>query len=106
MADFLQEEEESLKEALVVTMPCEKGDKTDLDAPSPPKTRTELPQDTPEPAPDTELPLEDRRQVQGHPEAGALGPSRQDRPEGSPVQAPGQSLLLGEQMQSPRPDDT
>ncbi|KAM5307987.1 interleukin-12 receptor subunit beta-1 isoform 1-T1 [Glossophaga mutica] len=106
MADFLQEEEESLKEALVVTMPCEKGDRADLDTPSPPKVRTELPPDAPEPAPDTELPLEDRRRVQGHPEAGALGPSGQDRLEGSPVQAAGLSLLLGEQMQSPRPDGT
>lgn len=87
-------------------MPCEKGDRADLDTPSPSKAKTELPQDAPEPAPDTELPLEDRGQVQGHPEAGDLGLSGQDRLEGSPVQAAGLSLLLGEQMQSPRPDGT
>ncbi|XP_036884748.1 interleukin-12 receptor subunit beta-1 isoform X1 [Sturnira hondurensis] len=105
-ADFLQEEEESLKEALVVTMPCEQGDRADLDTPSPPKANMELSRDTPEPAPDTELPLEEKRQVQGHPEAGALGLFGQDRLESSPVQAAGLSLLLGEQMQSPRPDGT
>lgn len=100
--DFPVEEEESLKEALVVTMPFEKGEVADLDTPSPLKDKIELPQGTLESALDTELPLEDRRQVQEHLETRVLGPSRKNSLEGSPAQETGLSLLLGDHMQSPR----
>nr|XP_019592638.1 PREDICTED: interleukin-12 receptor subunit beta-1 isoform X3 [Rhinolophus sinicus] len=102
-ADFLEEEEE--EEALVVTMPWDKGEGPDLDTSGPLKDKMELPPGVPEPALDTELPLEDSRQVQGYgyPEAGALGPREQDSLEGSPAQAAGLPLLLKGLMQSPRP---
>ncbi|XP_014401271.1 PREDICTED: interleukin-12 receptor subunit beta-1 [Myotis brandtii] len=103
-ADFQKEEEESLKEALVVTMPCGKGEVADPPAPSPLRGQTELPWGTLEPALDAELCLEDRRQGQGHPEAGVLEPSGQGSLEGSSARAAGRSLLLGDQMQSPRSD--
>lgn len=98
--DFQKEEEESLKEALVVTMPCGKGKLADWHTPSPLQDKTEQPCGTLEPALDAELSLEDRRQVQGHPEAEVLEPRGQD----SSAQAAGQSLLLGDQMQSPWSD--
>ncbi|XP_066206308.1 interleukin-12 receptor subunit beta-1 isoform X1 [Saccopteryx leptura] len=98
-ADF--QEEEFLKEALVVTMPCGKSEVADLDTPSPLKDKTELPRGIPEPALDIALPL-DRRQVQGHLESGPLESSGQDSLEASPAQAAGLSLILGDQMQSPR----
>ncbi|KAM5232684.1 interleukin-12 receptor subunit beta-1 isoform 1-T1 [Hipposideros larvatus] len=98
-ADFLEEEEE---EALVVTMPWDKGKGPDLDTPGSLKDKMELPPSAPEPAIDTELPLEERRQVQGYPEAGALWPREQDSLEGSPAQAAGLPLLLEDLMQSPR----
>lgn len=103
-ADFQKQEEESLKEALVVTMPCGKGEVAAPHAPSPLRGRTELPWGTLEPALDAELCLEDRRQGQGHPEAGVLEPSGQLSLEGSSAQAAGPSLLLGDHMQSPRSD--
>uniref|UniRef100_G1PNM6 Interleukin-12 receptor subunit beta-1 n=1 Tax=Myotis lucifugus TaxID=59463 RepID=G1PNM6_MYOLU len=103
-ADFQKEEEESLKEALVVTMPCGKGEVADPHAPSPLRGQTELPWGTLEPALDAELCLEDRRQGQGHPEAGVLEPSGQGSLEGSSARAAGRSLLLGDQMQSLRSD--
>lgn len=102
--DFQKEEEESLREALVVTMPCGKGEVADLHTPGPLQDRTELPWGAREPALDADLSLEDRRQVQGHPEAGALEPSGQDSREDSAAQAAGRSLLLGDQTQSPRSD--
>lgn len=88
----------------MVTMPCGKGEVADLHAPSPLQGQTELPWGTLEPALDAELCLEDRRQGQGHPEAGLLEPSGQHSLEGSSAQAAGLSLLLGGQMQSPRSD--
>ncbi|XP_036138085.1 interleukin-12 receptor subunit beta-1 [Molossus molossus] len=94
-ADFLEEEEESLKEGLVMMMPCEKIKVADLDTVSPLKDKTELLQGTPEPALDTERPLEDRRQVHRHSQARVLGPSGQDSLEGSPTQVAGLSLHLG-----------
>lgn len=102
--DFQKEEEESLREALVVIMPCGKGEVADLCTPGPLQDRTELPWGTREPALDAELSLEDRRQVQGHPEARVLEPSGQDSWEGSSAQAAGRSLLLGDQTPSPRSD--
>ncbi|XP_039723779.1 interleukin-12 receptor subunit beta-1 isoform X1 [Pteropus medius] len=104
-ADFLEEEEESPKQALVVTMSWDKDDRADLDMPGPFKDKTELPQSAPEPALDTELPLEDRRRVQGYPKAGSLGLSGQDSLEGSPAQVAALPLLLGDLMQSPRSGD-
>lgn len=83
-------------------MPWDKGNEADLDMPGPFKDKMELPQSAPEPALDTELPLEDRRWVQGHPKAGGLGPSGQDSLEGSPAQVAVLPLLLGDLMQSPR----
>lgn len=76
-------------------MPCEKVKVAVLDTPNPLEDKTELLRGTPEPALDTELPLEDRRQVQGHPQARVLGPSGQDSLEGSPAQVAGLSLDLG-----------
>lgn len=83
-------------------MPWDKGGGPDLDTPGPLKDKTELPLRAPEPALDTQLPLEERRQVQGYPEEGALWPREQDSLEGSPAQAAGLPLLLEDQMQSPR----
>ncbi|XP_059552225.1 interleukin-12 receptor subunit beta-1 isoform X1 [Myotis daubentonii] len=103
-ADFQKEEEELLKEALVVTMPCGKGEVADLHAPSPLRGQTELPWGTLEPALDAELCLEDRRQGQGHPETRVLEPSGLGSLEGSSARAAGPSLLLGDHMQSPRSD--
>lgn len=103
-ADFQKEEDECLKEALVVTMPCGKGEVADLHAPSPLQDKTELPWGTLESALDAELCLEDRTQKQGHPEARVLEPSGQDSLEGSSARAAGLSLLLGDQMQSPGSD--
>lgn len=102
-ADFPEEEEEeSPKQALVVTMPWDKGDGADPDMPGLFEDKMELPQSALEPALDTELPLEDRRWVQGHPKAGGLGLSGQDSLEDSPAQVAGLPLLLGDLIQSPR----
>ncbi|XP_030872988.1 interleukin-12 receptor subunit beta-1 isoform X2 [Leptonychotes weddellii] len=97
-ADF--PEEVSLKEALVVNTSWEKGEGTDLDTPAG-EVKTELLRGTPELALDTELPLEDRRQVQSHPETLALGPGRQEGLEGNPAQVAGLSLPLGDLIQTP-----
>ncbi|CAD7685361.1 unnamed protein product [Nyctereutes procyonoides] len=99
-ADF--PEEVSLKGASVVNLSWEKAQATDLDTPVHFQKKTQLLRGTPELAlEDTELPLEDRRQVQGHPEARALGPSRQDGLEGNPAQVAELSLLLGDLIQTP-----
>ncbi|XP_077909685.1 interleukin-12 receptor subunit beta-1 [Halichoerus grypus] len=97
-ADF--PEEVSLKEALVVNTSWEKGEGTDPDTPAG-EVKTELLRATPELALDTELPLEDRRQVQSHPETLALGPGRQEGLEGNPAQVAGLSLPLGDLIQTP-----
>ncbi|XP_025740821.2 interleukin-12 receptor subunit beta-1 isoform X2 [Callorhinus ursinus] len=97
-ADF--PEEVSLKEALVVNMSWEKGEGTDLDTPAG-EVKTQLLRGTPELALDTELPLEDRRQVQSHPESRALGPGRQEGLEGNPAQVAGLSPPLGDLIQTP-----
>ncbi|XP_045441771.1 interleukin-12 receptor subunit beta-1 [Pipistrellus kuhlii] len=91
-ADFQEEEEEALKEALVVTMPCGKGEVADLHTPGPLPDRTELPWGALEPAQDAELSLEDGRQGPGPPEAGQ---------EGSSARAAGRSPLLGDPAHSP-----
>lgn len=83
-------------------MPWDKGDGTDMNMPGPFKDEMELPQSAPEPALDTELPLEDRRRVQGHPKSRGLGPSGQDSLEGSRAQVAGLPLLLGALIQNPR----
>ncbi|GAB5567919.1 interleukin-12 receptor subunit beta-1 isoform X1 [Prionailurus iriomotensis] len=98
-ADF--PEEVYQKEALVVNVSWEKGEGTDLDTPGHLKEKTRLLQGTPELALDAELPSEDRRQVRGHPEAQTPEPGRQDGLEGSPAQAAGLSLLLGDLIQTP-----
>ncbi|XP_026894154.1 interleukin-12 receptor subunit beta-1 isoform X1 [Acinonyx jubatus] len=98
-ADF--PEEVYRKEALVVNVSWEKGEGTDLDTPGHLKEKTRLLQGTPELALDAELPSEDRRQVRGHPEAQTPEPGRQDGLEGSPAQAAGLSLLLGDLIQTP-----
>ncbi|XP_040484959.1 interleukin-12 receptor subunit beta-1 isoform X2 [Ursus maritimus] len=97
-ADF--PEEVSPKEALVVNMSWEKGEGTDLDTPVHLR-KTQLLRGAPELALDAELPLEDRRQVQGHPEARALGPGRQDGLEGNPAQVTGLLLPSGDLIQTP-----
>lgn len=83
-------------------MPWDKGEGADMDIPRPLKDKMELLQRVPEPALDTELPLEDRRQVQGYPEVVALRPGEQDSLEGSPAQEAGLPLFLGDLVQSPR----
>ncbi|XP_022353939.1 interleukin-12 receptor subunit beta-1 isoform X1 [Enhydra lutris kenyoni] len=98
-ADF--PEEVSPKEALVVNMSWEKGEGTDLDTPMHLKEKTQLLRDTPELTLDTELPLEDRRHVQGHLEPQALGPGRQEGLEGNLAQGAGLSLPLGDLIQTP-----
>uniref|UniRef100_A0A452RG19 Interleukin-12 receptor subunit beta-1 n=1 Tax=Ursus americanus TaxID=9643 RepID=A0A452RG19_URSAM len=97
-ADF--PEDVSPKEALVVNMSWEKGEGTDLDTPVHLR-KTQLLRGAPELALDAELPLEDRRQVQGHPEARALGPGRQDGLEGNPAQVTGLLLPSGDLIQTP-----
>ncbi|XP_012584382.1 PREDICTED: interleukin-12 receptor subunit beta-1 [Condylura cristata] len=94
--DFL--EEVSPQEALVVNM---SGDEVKGDTPKPLKEEKKLPQRAPGPILDMELPLANRRQVPGHPEAGALGPGRQDNLEGSPAQTAALPLLLGDQAHGP-----
>ena len=84
----------------MVNMSWEKGEGTDLDTPVHLK-RTQLLRGAPELALDAELPLEDRRQVQGHPEAQALGPGRQDGLEGNPAQVTGLLLPSGDLIQTP-----
>ncbi|KAB1259461.1 Interleukin-12 receptor subunit beta-1 [Camelus dromedarius] len=100
LADF--PEEVSPQEALVVNMSWDKGEGADLNIPEPLKEKTELPLGAPELDLDLELPLEDRRQVQRCPKAGALGPGQQDGLEGSPAQVAGLSLLLRDLRQTPR----
>lgn len=91
-----------MKGASVVNLSWEKAQVTDLDTPVHFQKKTQLLRGTPELAlEDTELPLEDRRQVQGHPEARALGPGRQDGLEGNPAQVAELSLLLGDLIQTP-----
>uniref|UniRef100_A0A8C4PIK8 Interleukin-12 receptor subunit beta-1 n=1 Tax=Equus asinus asinus TaxID=83772 RepID=A0A8C4PIK8_EQUAS len=99
-ADF--PEESSPEKVLVVSMPCDKHEETDLDTPEPLEEKPKPPRGAPEPALDTELPSEDGRQVQEHLEAAAPGPGGQDGLEGSRAQAAGLLLLLGDRMQSPR----
>ncbi|XP_057566197.1 interleukin-12 receptor subunit beta-1 isoform X2 [Hippopotamus amphibius kiboko] len=99
-ADFL--EEVSQQETLVVDRAWDKGEGADVDTPGPLKEKMELPLGAPEPALDTELPLKDRKQVQGCPEAGALGPGWQDSLEDSPAQAARLPLLLGDLRQTPK----
>ncbi|XP_031545284.2 interleukin-12 receptor subunit beta-1 isoform X2 [Vicugna pacos] len=100
LADF--PEEVSPQEALVVNMSWDKGEGADLNIPEPLKEKTELPLGAPALDLDLELPLEDRRQVQRCPKAGALGPGQQDGLEGSPAQVAGLSLLLRDLRQTPR----
>lgn len=85
----------------MVNVSWEKGEGTDLDTPGHLKEKTRLLQGTPELALDAELPSEDRRQVRGHPEAQTPEPGRQDGLEGSPAQAAGLPLLLGDLIQTP-----
>ncbi|XP_057345152.1 interleukin-12 receptor subunit beta-1-like [Manis pentadactyla] len=98
--DFL--EEATPEDILVVNMSWDKSERADLDTPGPFTEKTQLPQGTPQPALDTELPLEDVTQMHGHPTARALEPRGQDGLEGSPAQLAGLPLLLGDLMQSPR----
>ncbi|XP_036731990.2 interleukin-12 receptor subunit beta-1 isoform X2 [Manis pentadactyla] len=95
-------EEVTPEDILVVNMSWDKSERADLDTPGPLTEKTQLPQGTPQPALDTELPLEDMTQMHGHPTARALEPGGQDGLEGSPVQVAGLPLLLGDLMQSPR----
>uniref|UniRef100_A0A8D1XHQ9 Interleukin 12 receptor subunit beta 1 n=2 Tax=Sus scrofa TaxID=9823 RepID=A0A8D1XHQ9_PIG len=99
-ADF--PEEVSPQEALVVNMSWDKGEGVDPDTPGPLKEKMELPLDAPEPALDMELPLEHRRQAQGHPEPGTLRSGWHGGLEGSPAQTAGLLLLLGDLRQTPR----
>ncbi|KAB0406620.1 hypothetical protein E2I00_018623 [Balaenoptera physalus] len=99
-ADF--PEEVSQQEALVVNISWDKGERADMDTAGLLKEKMELPLGAPEPALDTELPLKDRKWVQGCPEAGTLGPGRQDSLEDSPAQAAGLPLLLGDLRQTPK----
>ncbi|XP_007461168.1 PREDICTED: interleukin-12 receptor subunit beta-1 [Lipotes vexillifer] len=99
-ADF--PEEVSQQEALVVNISWDKGERTDVDTAGLLKEKMELPLGAPEPALDTELPLKDRKWVQGCPEAGTLGPGWKDRLKDSPAQATGLPLLLGDLRQTPK----
>ncbi|XP_061044617.1 interleukin-12 receptor subunit beta-1 [Eubalaena glacialis] len=99
-ADF--PEEVSQQEALVVNISWDKGERADMDTAGLLKEKMELPLGAPEPALDTELPLKDRKWVKGCPEAGTLGPGRQDSLEDSPAQAAGLPLLLGDLRQTPK----
>eukprot|EP00070_Physeter_catodon_P026084 XP_023990027.1 interleukin-12 receptor subunit beta-1 isoform X1 [Physeter catodon] len=99
-ADF--PEEVSQQEALVVNISWDKGERADVDTAGFLKEKMELPLGAPEPALDTELPLKDRKWGQGCPEAGTLGPGRQDSLEDSPTQAAGLLLLLGDLRQTPK----
>ncbi|TKC50059.1 hypothetical protein EI555_001141 [Monodon monoceros] len=99
-ADF--PEEVSQQEALVVNISWDKGERTDVDTAGLLKEKMELPLGAPEPALDTELPLKDRKWVQGCPEAGTLGPGWKDSLEDSPAQAAGLPLLLGDLRQTPK----
>ncbi|KAG8517211.1 Interleukin-12 receptor subunit beta-1, partial [Galemys pyrenaicus] len=67
--DFL--EEVPPQEPLVVNMSWDENAEANLDTPKPQKEETELLQRAPEYTFDVELPLENRRQVSGHPEPGA-----------------------------------
>ncbi|XP_019787310.2 interleukin-12 receptor subunit beta-1 isoform X1 [Tursiops truncatus] len=99
-ADF--PEEVSQQGALVVNISWDKGERTDVDTAGLLKEKMELPLGAPEPALDTELPLKDRKWVQGCPEAGTLGPGWKDSLEDSPAQAAGLPLLLGDLRQTPK----
>ncbi|XP_047388006.1 interleukin-12 receptor subunit beta-1 isoform X3 [Sciurus carolinensis] len=84
-------EEVSRRETLVVEVSWNTGEGTEpLEA----KTKTELPWGVPEPARDTALSSEDKRQVPGGSEAKVLGPGRQDGPGSSPARAARLPLLL------------
>lgn len=95
-------EEATPEDMLVVNMSWDKSERADLDTPGPLTEKTQLPQGTPQPSLDTELPLEDMTQMHGHPTARALEPGGQDGLEGSSAQVAGLPLLLGDLMQSPR----
>ncbi|XP_054549886.1 interleukin-12 receptor subunit beta-1 [Talpa occidentalis] len=95
-------EEVSPQEVLVVNMSWDEGEGANLDTPKPLKEEMLLPQRAPGPIFDMELPLANRRQVGGHPEAGALGPGRQEDLEGTPTQGAALPLLPGKQMHGPR----
>ncbi|KAL1286736.1 IL12RB1 [Ovibos moschatus] len=101
-ADF--PEEVSPHEALMVNISWEKGEGADMGTLGTLKEKMELPLRAPKPAPDTELPLKDRRQMQGCPEAGALRPGWQDGlVEDSLAQVTRPPLLLlGGLRQAPR----
>uniref|UniRef100_A0AC11B593 Interleukin 12 receptor subunit beta 1 n=1 Tax=Ovis aries TaxID=9940 RepID=A0AC11B593_SHEEP len=101
-ADF--PEEVSPHEALMVNISWEKGEGADMGTLGTLKEKMELPLRAPKPAPDTELPLKDRKQMQGCPEAGALRPGWQDGlVEDSLAQvARPPLLLLGGLRQAPR----
>lgn len=86
----------------MVNISWDKGERTDVDTAGLLKEKMELPLGAPEPALDTELPLKDRKWVQGCPEAGTLGPGWKDSLEDSPAQAAGLPLLLGDLRQTPK----
>ena len=56
----------------MVNISWEKGEGADMGTLGTLKEKMELPLRAPKPAPGTELPLKDRKQMQGCPEAGAL----------------------------------
>ncbi|XP_043766901.1 interleukin-12 receptor subunit beta-1 isoform X1 [Cervus elaphus] len=100
-ADF--PEEVSPQEALMVNISWEKAEGADMGTLGPLKEKMELPLHASKPALDTELLLKDRKQMQGCPETGALGPGWQDSLEDSFAQAARfPMLLLGDLRQTPR----
>lgn len=87
----------------MVNISWEKAEGADMGTLGPLKEKMELPLHASKPALDTELLLKDRKQMQGCPETGALGPGWQDSLEDSFAQAARfPMLLLGDLRQTPR----